>query len=144
MTYDARILLTSSREFSDRSLMIKAFKEAIFYIGSQYKKEKVNVTLVQGGARGGDRLGISVASAFKWAVETHLADWDEHGKAAGMIRNKKMVDLGADVCVSLTVGGLPCYGTRHCTSLAEKAEIHVIRHEQEYPEPKVYVPRKGL
>ncbi len=48
------------------------------------------ITVVSGGARGVDQLGE------RWARETgsqcirYPADWDKHGRAAGMIRNEEM------------------------------------------------------
>lgn len=61
------------------------------------------VTVVQGECPYG---GVDLA-ARKWADETsgvtgepHPADWDRHGKAAGMIRNAEMVTAGASVCLA--------------------------------------------
>lgn len=56
-------------------------------------------------------------------VERHPAEWDKHGKAAGPIRNQKMVDLGATVCLAFPLPG--SRGTAHCMSAARKASIPV-------------------
>lgn len=57
-------------------------------------------------------------------VECYPADWDAHGKAAGPIRNQKMVDSGADLCLAFFwYGRTP--GTGNCADLAEAAGIPV-------------------
>ena len=60
-------------------------------IGEAVKKSNFAVTeVVSGRARGADTMGE------KWAWENGIprklfpADWDQHGKAAGPIRNKQM------------------------------------------------------
>lgn len=125
-TLDWRILVTGSRGFSDRPLLETAFCDALDKAGIY---EGI-VTVVTGGARGADRLAESVARELGWAVESHPADWDKNGKAAGFIRNQGMVDAGAAVCVALLVRGLPCRGTKDCMRRAGKAGIPVLVFEQ--------------
>lgn len=50
-------------------------------------------TLVEGGATGLDTLARVWAKGRDIAVETHAADWNKHGKAAGPIRNGEMVEV---------------------------------------------------
>ena len=57
-------------------------------------------TVIAGGAAGADTL------AERWATRNQLellrcpADWAKYGKAAGMIRNREMLQLGPDVVVA--------------------------------------------
>ena len=51
------------------------------------------------------------------------ADWDTHGKAAGPIRNQKMVDEEPDLCLAFHGGR----GTEDCVRRAQKAGIEVER-----------------
>jgi hypothetical protein len=54
-------------------------------------------------------------------VQAFPADWTEHGKAAGPIRNQQMVDSGADGCVAFPGGR----GTADMVRRAEAAGIKV-------------------
>lgn len=46
--------------------------------------------VVSGGARGADTCGEEWARRHKLPLTRFPADWDTHGKAAGMIRNRTM------------------------------------------------------
>jgi len=74
-------------------------------------------TLVHGDCKGADRTAASVALDFNdqlfsesgsddhsIIIEEHPADWGEHGKSAGFIRNRRMASLGADGCVAFPGG----------------------------------------
>lgn len=48
-------------------------------------------TVISGGARGPDTWAILVARNCNFPVVEILADWDTHGKKAGMLRNSEVV-----------------------------------------------------
>jgi hypothetical protein len=50
-----------------------------------------DVTVVHGDCRGADRIGGSVALERGFKVVAFPANWAEHGRAAGPIRNRKML-----------------------------------------------------
>ena len=52
------------------------------------------VTLVQGDARGADRMAAEVARRRGWTVESHPANWRSEGRSAGMARNQRMLLSG--------------------------------------------------
>lgn len=55
-------------------------------------KERKVIEIVSGLANGPDRLGIEVAKELHLPWAEFPADWDKHGKSAGMIRNSEMAD----------------------------------------------------
>jgi len=84
--------------------------------------------LIDGGANGADTL------AFVWAGDhqierlTFEADWDRYGKAAGPIRNQRMLREGAPDLVVAFPGGV---GTAHMVSIAREAGVRVIEVDSE-------------
>lgn len=118
MTNALRVLITGSRYYDNRSQMESALNIHTMHIPRLRK-----VTVVHGGAPGADTLAGEIAKYLGMQVEVHPAEWGKYGKAAGPIRNKHMVDLGADICLAFPVGD--SHGTRGCMSLAEEAGIPV-------------------
>lgn len=49
---------------------------------------------------GADRFAKEWCAVAWLEDEPHPANWIRHGRMAGPMRNKEMVDLGADVCVA--------------------------------------------
>ncbi len=132
MTY--RVLVTVSRGWKDRAAMTVALSAML--IASRAAGQRL--ILVHGDCPDGDRLAHTIARELgvpEDDIERHPANWDAHGKPAGMIRNKEMVDAGADVCLAFV---LRCtrkdhaalkphgsHGATHCIKLAEHACIPV-------------------
>src|SRR5690242_1422091 len=78
--------------------------------------------VVSGGANGADRLGERWAYENKVKLKVFPADWRRHGKVAGMIRNREMVQYaealiafpggsGTDNCIMLAMAKFPHYVT---------------------------------
>lgn len=118
-----RVLVTGSRYLDNERLVATALLN--------YTKgiPKNQITVVHGGAPGCDTLAGMAASRLGMQVEVHPADWKTHGKAAGPLRNKHMVDLGADICLAFPVGD--SRGTRGCMRLAKEAGIPVYNITEE-------------
>lgn len=90
-----RILVTGSRDWNS------GYTIAMSLSAIAVEFDDAEITLVSGACpRGADRLAENCARGWGWTVERHPADWDTHGKRAGYLRNKAMVDAGADVCLA--------------------------------------------
>ena len=115
-----RVLVTGSRTWEDAAAIYDALHEAAIGSGKPIHE----VTVVHGGAAGVDVMAEFWAKEVTARTEVHYvisADWQEHGKSAGYLRNKRMVDLGADVCLAFIRNGSK--GATMTADLAEKAGI---------------------
>jgi hypothetical protein len=116
-----RIIFSGSRNWSDEPVVLDALKMIIT------KFEKDQVTIVVGGAKGLDQIAENLAKSLHLKVDVFYADWDLHGKAAGPIRNQKMLDSGADLLVAFP--SKDSKGTRHMIDISQKAGIKTIIYE---------------
>lgn len=79
--------------------------------------------VVQGGARGADSLVRLWCNSHSVTCITEHADWMAHGRAAGPIRNQKMID---DYHPSLLIAFPGGRGTSDMVSRCKKSEIQVV------------------
>lgn len=88
--------------------------------------------VVSGGARGPDTHGALWASAKNLPVRYFYADWTQHGKAAGRIRNLAMARY-ADAAIIVWDGR--SRGSKHMLETAEqsKLKVFVYRTDEEKP-----------
>lgn len=118
-----RVLVCGGRDFSDREL----FNETL----DKINKETPIVEIIHGGARGADtmswgwvlsRNGGNPGPDQKGCWVFH-ADWNKHGKSAGYIRNKEMLEKGKPDLVIAFPGGR---GTANMVKLAKEVGTPVI------------------
>ena len=114
-----RILVTGSRNWTDVRTVYRALTDH----SAEAIRQGRRVLVIAGDARGADALAAVWAVSHAVGGESHPADWEKHGKAAGPIRNQEMVDLGADICLAFPLG--ESRGTRDCMRRAEEAGIPV-------------------
>jgi YspA, cpYpsA-related SLOG family len=82
-----------------------------------------NLYIIIGGAKGADYL------AELWAIDNWIphivyhANWDVHGKSAGFLRNKRMLEEGKPDLVLAFPGGA---GTENMKQLAKAARVPVL------------------
>lgn len=86
-----------------------------------------NLEIVSGGARGADAQGERYAEDVGCHIRIFPADWDKHGKRAGILRNEEMALYG-HILVAFWDGKSP--GTKHMIQAALKAclQIHVYHY----------------
>lgn len=129
MSDTPRLLITGSRNHQwtpyDSHALLIAVQEIV-------DKTQKRPTLIHGGATGADTEAARVGQhLFNLQAEVHRADWKKYGRAAGPIRNKQMVELGADLCLAFpdhpkNQGGHGSRGTWNCIDLAQQAGIPVL------------------
>ena len=83
-----RIVIAGSRNYNDYN---KAKTYIDFCISDI--RNKYNIIIISGGAKGADTLGERYANENGFAIERYLADWEQQGKKAGLIRNREMAEI---------------------------------------------------
>jgi hypothetical protein len=79
--------------------------------------------VLHGDARGIDRIAGEVAKTLDLLVEVHPAEWEQHGKRAGIVRNIEMLDTGPDLVIAYWDG--ESRGTKHMIDAARERGVPV-------------------
>jgi len=83
------LAIVGSRSFIDYSLGYLTTDEFV----SELKESNIIVdSVVSGGANGADKFGRQFARSRRMGYKEHPEDWHNYGKAAGMIRNKDIIN----------------------------------------------------
>jgi len=85
-----RLLVFGPRTWNDRPIM-----EAVL-VGLHHERD---LTIIEGGAKGADRMAGAIyqdlwAGSLFTEIAVFEADWRTHGRAAGPIRNRRMIAEG--------------------------------------------------
>lgn len=110
-----KVAVTGGRSFSSRHLVYST-------LDALHAVCPIDM-LIHGGARGADRLADDWARANGVKVESYEADWKRHGKAAGPLRNRDMLERGQPNLVVAFPGGP---GTADCVRRARSLGIEVV------------------
>jgi hypothetical protein len=108
------VLVCGGRDYAD----VRALNEALDAI----HREKTITRLIHGAARGADSLAAAWAGSRGIPALAFPADWKKDGKAAGFVRNARMLRDGRPELVAAFPGGK---GTAHMVSLARAAGVAV-------------------
>lgn len=109
---DVRVIVCGGRNYSDGSTVARVLSSL----------DPRSLTVVHGGAPGADSLADDWCRTFGVAVDPHPADWKRYGRAAGPIRNREMVNAGADLVIAFPGGD----GTADCVRAAYDADLTVL------------------
>jgi hypothetical protein len=85
-----RLLVCGSRSWTDDVLLAHTVEQVV----AEHGRDRGGVVLIEGDARGADRLAGALAKARGWQLEIYPADWQRHGRTAGMRRNARMLRQG--------------------------------------------------
>ncbi len=107
-----RVLVCGSRDFNDSEKL----KEVL---------DEIDITtVIEGEAKGADKLSRIYAEHRGIPVEAYPADWGKYGNSAGPIRNRQMLEEGyPDQVVAFRVNNSK--GTTDMINQATKAGIEV-------------------
>jgi hypothetical protein len=91
----------------------------------QLATERGVTRIIHGGARGADALADAAAKELGLPVTSYPAEWEREGRAAGPLRNARMLAEGKPgLVLAFPRGASP--GTRHMMRIAREAGIEVI------------------
>ena len=116
-----KVLVCGSRHFNQLSMMVEELKK--YFVGP-------GDTLIHGCAKGADMLSeAAIMILFSSlgtmpSIKRYPADWDKHGKAAGPIRNKQMLEEGKPDLV-IAFMAKDSRGTKNMVDQATKAGVEV-------------------
>jgi len=109
-----RVLVCGGRDYLDAARVTRVLDAA-------HSKQSFSA-VIEGGARGVDAWAGLWARSRDIPVETFAADWTAHGKAAGPMRNRRMLTEGKPDLVIAFPGGR---GTANMIRQARAAGIPV-------------------
>ncbi|ATI15672.1 hypothetical protein [Bordetella phage vB_BbrM_PHB04] len=108
-----KLLVCGGRDYADR--------EAVFAALDRVHAKRPVTLLIHGAARGADSLADDWARARGVPRDPHPADWATHGRRAGPLRNRKMLELKPDGVVAFPGGR----GTADMADAARAAGVPV-------------------
>lgn len=86
--------------------------------------------VIQGEAKGADSIAREIALDLNIKVESFHALWHIYGRAAGPIRNKKMIEVGKpDEVIAFHSDMSKSKGTKNMVALADLNKIPVTIYE---------------
>ena len=114
-----RVIVSGSREIEDYDFVKGVLDRQLgdFLDGS--------LVILTGAAQGVDKLAERWCDYNLVTYERYPADWDQHGKSAGLIRNSEMINAGNPDLLIVVWDGIS-KGTKDIISKARRAGIKTI------------------
>ena len=110
-----KTIIAGSRDINEFDTVKEAIEESKFKI----------TEIVSGGCRGVDWLGECYGNENEISTKSFPADWKQHGKAAGPIRNREMAEY-ADALIAVWDG--QSKGTANMIQEAKEKGLKVFVH----------------
>lgn len=110
-----RVLVCGGRDYRDQA--------RVFAVLDKLHNEAGISCIIQGGAKGADRLASMWADRARVDDELYEADWENQGSFAGPARNKRMLEEGRPDLVVAFPGGR---GTADMVRKARRAGVEVV------------------
>lgn len=107
------VLACGSRDWTDREVIARRL----------YAFHDPDLQVIHGAAPGADTIAGDEAEALMLTVRAYPADWKQHGKRAGILRNIQMLDERPDLVIAFQING--SRGTQHTIDEARRRGIPV-------------------
>jgi len=118
-----KICVCGSRYWKDKNYVEDKLDKLL-----EYNEDLSKITILQGGATGVDAIAKAYAERRGISVVEYPADWDKLGKAAGPIRNEKMI-ADADIVVAFLQRGKENKGTKNALQCANRFKKTIFQYE---------------
>jgi len=110
-----KVIVCGGREYRDSVRVFTTLDKLL----AQYP----GLEIISGMAKGADTYAVNWADIRGVKVHRVYADWEKYKRAAGFIRNKRMLtDYGAEKVIAFPGGA----GTANMIAIAKKAGLEVI------------------
>jgi len=121
---ECRIVIGGCRNFNNYDFFKRCADECIFKL-----PKNIKITIVSGHCRGVDSLAERYAKENDYKLDIFPADWEKYGRAAGPIRNEKMV---ASAQVVLALWDYKSKGTKNLIENAQlfKRKLFIVKINQ--------------
>lgn len=118
-----KVIIAGGRNFTDYDLLYRKCNNILLH------QDWSLLEIVSGTANGADALGERYAKVNDVPIKRFPADWDNNGKAAGVIRNKQMAEY-AEGLIAFWDG--KSRGTKHMIDTATKLglKVKIIKYEK--------------
>jgi hypothetical protein len=113
---EQRILVCGGRDYADK-------KSLGMVLDAAHSANPI-IDLIHGAARGADTLAADWALSHGVRCTAYPADWESDGRAAGPLRNQRMLDHGKPHLVIAFPGGK---GTADMIGRSEAAGVPVVK-----------------
>lgn len=122
------VLVCGDRNWTDRKKIYNRLDVLWNWIQEDYglNENPLKTTIIHGAAKGADTIAGDVAKKdIGFQVKAFPADWNKHGKSAGPIRNRQMLDEKPDLVIAFHSNIAKSKGTKDCIEEANRRGIKV-------------------
>lgn len=109
-----KVLVCGDRNWTDREAIHRYLNEL---------RSAGYTEVIEGGARGADTIAGEEALKLHFSVSHFPAQWNKYGRAAGPIRNRKMLDQKPQLVVAFHNDIEHSKGTADCIKEAKRRGI---------------------
>lgn len=107
-----KVLICGDRNWSDSKK-----------IADRVKQLPANTVVIHGACRGADRIAGNAAFNLGYKIVQFPAQWKKYGRAAGPIRNQRMLDEKPDLVIAFHSNLAESKGTKNMLKIATDAGI---------------------